>query len=229
MAAAGCLVAVSSGCSSQQKVLLQGFGGTAIVSADGRTLTVGPYGGMCGDTVTAVARESRTTVALFLQEVPNGPACLQGRGTMAMVLGQRIRLRAPLGDRKLVDGKTGTATPWLSARLALRPRLIPAGYRSTGLVPWSNPSLDGWAVRPASCMQIYRTRSGPQEFEIIQSAAGLRLPPGGGYKPVLVRGHSGFAAVGVITWREQGLTDVISSSGGLTTAQLVAIADSAPA
>lgn len=228
------VVVVSGGCAGHAPVSLQGYSGTAIVSDDGRTLIVGPYGLECGGTVSVVARESRARVDLFLQYVPGGSACVPGEGAMAMVPEQRIRLHAPLGHRKLADGQTGKATPWLSARLVLRPRLIPVGYLSGGLLPWISSSLYAGGVRPAACMQIYRVRnfralSGADEFAIIQSAAGLQLQPSGGWKPIRVRGHPGQAAPGMITWREQGLTDLISTGAGWTTSKLIAIANSAPA
>ena len=225
---AGSLVTVLAGCAGQQPALLQGYAGTAIVSSDGRTLIVGPYGLQCGDTVTVVAQENRAKVSLFVQYMPGGPACFPGEGAMAMVPEQHIQLRAALAHRKLVDGKTGTATQWLSARLVLRPRFIPAGFRSTGLLPWMSSSLYPDGVRSAACMQIYHLRNRVQEFEIIQSAAGLQLQHRGGWKPIRVRGQPGQAAAGVITWREEGLTNFMSASEGLTTAQLIAIADSAP-
>jgi hypothetical protein len=232
--AAGCLVAVSGGCAGQQQVslhqqqvLLQGYSGSAIVSADGRTITVGDFGSYA----TAVTRESATKVALFLQEVTSaGTSCSScpHEGSFFLVSAQNIRLREPLGSRKLVDGATGRAIAWMSARLVLRPRLIPAGYRSTGLLPWMSSSLYMGGVRSAACMQIYQLQNAAEEFEIIQSAAGLQLQYRGDWKPIWVRGHPGRAAAGMITWREHGLTDLISASG-LTTSQLIAIANSAPA
>jgi hypothetical protein len=175
-----------------------------------------------------VARESRARVALFVRYAAGGHPCRPGEGAVGLVPAQHISLRAPLGHRKLVDGATGTATAWISARLILRPRSIPAGYRSRGLMPWLSSSLYPRGVRSAACMQTYQLENGPDEFAIIQSAAGLQLHHPGGWTPIRVRGHPGRAAAGVITWREQGLTDSISASGGLTTSELVAIADSAP-
>jgi hypothetical protein len=149
-------------------------------------------------------------------------------GALALVTAQRIRLREPLSNRKLVDGATGRATAWISARLILRPRLIPAGYRSTGLLPWMSSGLYAGGVRSAACMQIYELQTGAEEFEIIQSAGGLQLQHDGEWKPIWVRGHPARAAAGMITWREQRVTELISASG-LTTAQLIEIANSAPA
>jgi hypothetical protein len=144
-----------------------------------------------------------------------------------MVLAQRIQLRAPLGRRELVDGATGAATPWLSARLVLRPRFIPAGYRSSVLLPWMPSALYSRGIKSAACSQRYWARKGPGVIDIIQSSDGLQLQQGGSWAPIRVRGLPAQAAPGVITWREQGLTDAIVAGPGLTTSQLVAIADSA--
>ena len=55
----------------------QGYSGSAVVSADGRRLTVGPYGLSCSATVTVVAQESTRRVALFVQYLTpdNPPPC----------------------------------------------------------------------------------------------------------------------------------------------------------
>lgn len=187
--AAGCLVAVSSGCAGQQQVSLQGYSGTAIVSAGGRMLIVGPYGLAWGATVTAVARESRARVALFLQYVSGGSTCGPGEGAMGLMPAQRILLRAPLGHRKLVDGETGTATPWLSARLILRPRLIPVGYWSTGLLPWMSSSLYTGGVRSAARMQIYQVRSGPGHSALSRARRAF------GCRTAALGGRSGCAGI----------------------------------
>ncbi len=149
-AIAGCLGAVSAGYAMVGRgaggpvVSYQGYGGTAIVSADGRTVTVGEFGTSCPATVRAVARESTTRVALLLRFVTpaNPPPCPQAAA--AMVPAQQIRLRAPLGGRKLVDGATGTATAWSSA--VLRGRTLPTELvimQSAGRqVP--GPGRGGW-------------------------------------------------------------------------------------
>lgn len=46
------------------------------------------------------------------------------------------------------------------------------------------------------------------------AAFGLHLQHRGDWKPVWVRGHPGQAAAGMITWHEQGLTDLTSAIGG---------------
>ncbi|SRR6266567_468424 len=132
LAVLGCIAAPSSGCGAVggtrgQVVSYQRYGGTAIVSTDGRPITVGQFGASCPAKVKAVARESATRVALFLRfSTPrNPPSCMPGAASI--IPSQTIRLRAPLGSRKLVDGRNGRATAWISARLVLRPARLPRG------------------------------------------------------------------------------------------------------
>jgi hypothetical protein len=235
----GCLATVAAGCGligsgANGQVSYHGYGGTAIVSTDGRTLTVGPYGLSCGATVTVVARESSRRVALFVQyRTPdNPPPCPPGSGTEALRSEQTVRLRAPLGRRKLVDGATGSPTAWISARLVLRPTALPPGYRLRELRPWITLTQSS---RP-SCLQYYQAQNDPNVLEIVQSGGSLQLPgPGpGGWTPIQVRGHRGRASRNLIIWRENGLIDYIAIYGPgnrqlLTASQLIAIADSAPA
>jgi hypothetical protein len=244
LAVLGCIAALSSGCgviggTGGQVVFYQGYGGTAIVSTDGRTITVGQFAsGSCGTTVKAVARESATRVALLLRfSTPRNPPTCPNIAA-SLITSQKIRLPAPLGDRKLVDGRTRRATPWISARLVLRPTHLPPGYRRAKLIPAAEhapPQSPG----PAGCTQIYLSPKKASWLEIIQTAGKLppsETPPVGGH-PIRVRGHPGHASRNVITWREDGLTDYIRMIGNqipqdtrqlLTTQQLIAIADSAP-
>ena len=243
LAVLGCIAALSSGCGAVggtggQVVSYQGYGGTAIVSTGGRTITVGQFGsGSCGATVKAVARESATRVALFLRfSTPrNPPPC--PNTAASRITSQKIRLRAPLGSRKIVDGRNGRATAWISARLVLRPTRLPRGYRLTKLIPAADLA-PAQSPGPAGCTQYYQSPNKASWLEIIQTAGKLpqsETPPGGG-PPIRVRGHPGHASRNVITWREDGLTDYIligvttpqDSPHLLTTQQLIAIAESAP-
>jgi hypothetical protein len=244
---AGCLAAVAGGCAvigcaGGQVVSYQGYGGTAIVSTDGRTITVGEFGASsCGATVKAVARESATRVALFLRfSTPRKTPtfCMHVGVAAGVITSQKIRLRAPLGSRKLVDGRTGRATAWISARLVLRPTRLPPGYRLAKLIPAADHA-PAQSPGPPGCTQIYQSPKKDSWLEIIQTAGKLprsETPPGGGH-PIRVRGHPGHASRNVITWREDGLTDYIRMIGAqipqdlpqlLTTQQLIAIAESAP-
>jgi hypothetical protein len=80
------------------------------------------------------------------------------------------------------------------------------------------------------------TRTAEHMLYFEQSAGGLRIPApeSGGWTAIHVRGQPGPATRNMITWREHGLTDYIAVDGPqwpqvLSTAQLIAIADSAPA
>ena len=242
LAVLGCIAALLSGCGAiggtgGQVVSYQGYGGTAIVSADGRTITVGQFGAFCPAKVKAVARESASRVALFLQySTPrNPPSCPQDAAMR--IPSQQVRLRAPLGSRKLVDGRTGKATAWISARLVLRPTRLPPGYHLFELIPAVDLS-QAQSPGPAGCTQIYRSPNRASELVIVQSAGtlGLSRLARPGWTPVRVRGYPGHANRNIITWREHGLTDHIvvgvqnplSAPQVLSTKQLIAIADSAP-
>jgi hypothetical protein len=177
-------------------------------------------------------------VSLFLEYVPLASYHNPCFGDFGLKGAYSIRLRTPLGNRTLVDGATGRATAWISARLVLRPVALPDGFRLDQL--FAAPDLFSQRPRPAGCLQSYTPNKNVYgELAIVQSAGPVKLPfvlPGpGGWISIMVRGHRGRAAPNVITWPENGLTDyvaVYSLPSGMTllsTQQLIAIADSAPA
>jgi hypothetical protein len=236
LAALVCIAAACAGCgvfSSGQSLSFRGYGGTAVVSIDGRTVTVGPYLNACPAKISVVARESGTRVALLLRYVTpdNPPNC----GQVAVGLGsQSVRLHAPLGSRKLVDGRSGRELEWISARRVLRPKAVPE-LRLSQLIPaayFSSPQRPG----PAGCAQFYSRRSNRFYLFIVQSAGGFQAPlpkPGKvGWTSIRVRGHRGRAERNLITWREDGLDNYMLAGQGpqgpqlLSTQQLIAIADS---
>jgi hypothetical protein len=242
-----CVAALSSGCglvggNGGYVASYQGYGGTAVVSADGRTVTVGEFGASsCGATVKAVARESATRVALFLRvSTPRKPPSFCAHaGAASVIPSQKIGLRAPLGGRRLVDGRTSRATAWISARLVLRPGRLPPGYQPAKLIPAADLSR-AQSPGPAGCTQFYPSPKKTRWLEIIQAAGQLprsETPQVVAGHPIRVRGHPGHAGRNVITWREDGLINYILIIGVhspqdtrqlLTTQQLIAIADSAP-
>ncbi|MDR2987852.1 MAG: hypothetical protein LBV34_23740 [Nocardiopsaceae bacterium] len=235
----GCIAAAASGCGSDGPVIsYQGYDGTAIVSRDGRTITVGGFGS-CGSVDKAVARESAHKVALFVRtSTPRGIVPLCPNIVASLITAQQIRLRAPLGSRKLVDGRTARATPRISAELVLRPARLPREYHLAKLIPPKDEVLAQSADR-AEWTQYYLPAHKASWLEIIQTAGKLprsEMPPGGTH-PIRVRGYPGHASRNVITWREDGLTDYIWMFGAqspqgvqqlVTTHQLNAIAESAP-
>jgi hypothetical protein len=222
------------------KVSYQAYGETAVVSADGRTIVVGPYTPVsCGAYFTAVARETATMVALFLRAVnkPEPSGCSNGISA-APVWAQNIRLARPLGNRKLVNGATGGEVAWISAKFVLRPAALPAGYRLILFVPavhWPGAGSSG----PAGAYQLYGSPHSQGMMVIDQSAGSVQVPgPGpGGWIPIRVRGLQGRATRNLITWRETGLTDFIVVGGQqgteepqmMSTQQLIAVAESSPA
>jgi hypothetical protein len=241
VACAGCATASGSQAVGPpgDHVSYQGYGRPAIVSVDGRTVTVGGFAaGTCGITVRAVARENATRVALFLESsVPaNPPSCPNAMASV--VTAQDIRLTEPLGSRKLTDGATGRAIEWISARLVLMPTALPPGYPLSELIPAGTLRLT-LSQTPAGCVQLYTSRTNPDELVIGQSTGNVQLGGSGqgAWVRIQVRGHPGMAARNVITWRENGLTNYISVETAansaepqvLSTQQLIAIADSAPA
>jgi len=245
--AAGCLVAVSSGCTGEQQVSLQpqvsfqGYSGTAVVSTDGMTITVGRYPppGSC-EAIFPVARQSKTQVALFLEDVARGcggeATPPTDGGEVMPVFASNIRLPRPLGNRELVNGATGQAIPWISSRFVLRP--ADSSYRLTTIEPTGDVSADHEVA--AGATQQYIQLGSPNELYIVQSAHSVDMPVHSpstdqdGWTPIRVRGYPGRATLNVITWRENGLTDYIQILTGdpndpqiLTTQQLIALADSA--
>lgn len=217
-----------------QVVTLTGYHGAAVVSADGRTITIGGFPGPCFGTVQASARESAHQVKLFLRYVApkQHGVCNEA---VVLVLTRSVRLHAPLGHRELVDGKTGRPVAVFDGRLTLRPSALPAGLKFRYLSP---VALAGGALLGASeqagCSQFYSSHKAT--LTIVQTSGHLSLPPGGRGRPVKikVRGQAGEASAGAITWQEHGLsmliTDTSIGSGkpALTVKQLIAIADSAP-
>jgi hypothetical protein len=240
--AAGLLVAAAVGCGGGGP--LQEESGPAVVSADGRVLTLPEDYGQCGTVPVLVAQESPTEVALWVRE--DGSATLGcDRGSLPL----RVRLAAPLGKRKLVDGATGQRLAQFSARLLLRPAVLPPGYRLWQVWPrWYVPS-DGHGVMDVRLIYSRQTRVNQGDYGHLQIAEYPDTPfipgpwhpgvfpsdPPGTWTPIRVRGVPGWAARGSIAWRQHGFLYMVSIDSGapplpplLSTAQLIAIADSAP-
>jgi hypothetical protein len=82
----------------------------AAVSADGRTLTLGLFGGVCDTSWGGLETEADGAVVIGGWEVdptPNTPCAAVG-----VLLTATVRLPAPVGDRVIIDASTGQpATP----------------------------------------------------------------------------------------------------------------------
>jgi hypothetical protein len=126
--------------------------GTALLSADGRTLTVGDFSHSCVDRATVVVTESESLrkVSLLEQTHHTPEEC---PAILAPDL-LRVRLHAPLGRRTLIDGTTGRPLVWFDQRHELKPGYLPAGFRPTARawpfwIPYAGVSA--WPV----CTQLF--------------------------------------------------------------------------
>jgi hypothetical protein len=228
VATAALLVAAASGCGSGGAVSWGGVWGPAVVGADGRMLTVSGYDSWCGTTSRLVARQSPSQVALWVRDVVVR-SCAPGEGAMAVPPPLQVRLTAPLGKRTLVNGATGQPVPRFDARLLLRP----SGYRLRQVTP----QLTGTQGHPIARVQLsyYPRTERAGQLIITEFPDSPLVPrpwqsppePRGQWTPIRVRGVPGWAAPSVIAWRQRGLIYLVGAVPQMSTAELIAIADSA--
>jgi hypothetical protein len=238
VATAGLLIVAVSGCGSGGAVFWAGVWGPAIVSADGRMLTVAGYGSGCGTISTLVAGQRLAHVALWVRDVVVS-SCMPGEGALPVPPPLQVRLAAPLGKRKLVSGATGQPVQQFNARLLLRPRILPPRYRLRQAFPQLTGPEGHAIVRVQLWYYPRNERAG--DLVITESPDSpfvprpWQSPPEPWQSPakhsqwtrIRVRRVPGWAAPSVIAWRQSGLIYSISAGPPLTTAQLIAIADSA--
>jgi hypothetical protein len=235
-ATAGLLIATASGCGSAGAVSggavsWGGVWGPAIVSADGRTLTVAGYATGCGITATLVARQSPTQVALRARDVVTS-SCFPGEGAMPRPPPLEVRLDTALGRRKLLNGCTGRPVPQFDARLLLQPRILPPGYQLRQVYPQLT-GTEGHAVAEVRLSYDAQTETAGYLLITESPDSPFVSPPwqspadGSQWTRIRVRGVPAWAGPSVIAWRQRGLLYSVSASPPLTTTQLTAIADSA--
>jgi hypothetical protein len=203
-----------------------GYDGPVLVSADGRTLTVGNKAGVgCGASAALIAEQTATRVALRVKATIDPPGLFRpdrsGACAAPRLTHLDVELNQPLGTRALVDGATGRVLPTFDGRTMLRPRWLPMGYA----LWYNSPDFDDPSGRyafPVACAQWFR--SGANVVLVIYQLIGQYPFPGS--SPIYVRGHAGQAGSNSITWFESGQTYEIQ--GELPVADLIAVADSAP-
>jgi hypothetical protein len=227
-------VAVAIGISRYHRVYTVSPG-TALVSTDGRSITVGSFSYSCAHPADVVVSESPQAVSIIERTAYDTFECpaQAGPGYLTDVL--TVRLREPLGRRALTDGTTGRPMPWFDQRRELTPAYLPAR-----LAPQLPPSPLPYALtttptRPA-CTQLFRSPGfgwltltqlyGTMTAAQLQAAAG-----GGPWQEVQVRGHRGWLADSRLTWFESGQTILIQAqypfpAAGARDAELLAIARS---
>jgi hypothetical protein len=195
-----------------------------LISADGLTLASSAGSG-CG-TAVLEARESRTTVTVRLRTYPN---LLIAPGVCA-IRSFEAHLKAPLGDRRLVDGVTHKALSGFDGRNMRRPVSLPDGY----VHRYDTASFPSETVPSSSagCVQIYTADDSYDESLWIEQDVDARWQPPDGVteQAITVRGHPGTAIPGEIEWTENGQLFSIRSMAyayaTLSTADLVAVAES---
>src|SRR5215469_9118614 len=210
-AATSSLLFLTAGCAKPdpgQTVSLVGWHGSTMVSADGRTITVGGLAGPCFGTVRAYAKETHSQVRLWLRYVTPSQHGVCNEATV-LIRSLRVRLASPLDHRRLVDGASSRPLAFFDGRNLLRPTAIPAGYKLAYI--WPLTGVLSSDVPGAT--QVYL--SAGREIEIQQSAGSLVLPQRGGSRsiPILVRTQHGTATTNAITWREHSLNVLIQVLG----------------
>lgn len=212
-----------------------GYDGPAMVSADGRTVTVGGFGYPCFGTVSPLAQESARQVRLSLRwTTPNKHGVCNK--SMALVRAMDVHLSAPLSARTLVNGDNGRALDWFDGRRVLHPSWLPAGCA----LQYASPAVSsGLATGPrylAGYVQDYQSSTTGAVLMITQILGTANTPPDPQDHPtaIRVRGHPGRADSHSITWTEDGQTIRLSiySQGSapgkpVTVTDLLAIAASA--
>jgi hypothetical protein len=197
--------------------------GPLLVSPDGRTLTGSV--GTCASGTLDVTETARTVTVVLHRD----PSFMIAPGSCA-IESFSAHLRAPLGQRRLVDGITHASLPSFNGSSILHPTELPDGYvhrYDTATLPDENVSgVTG------GCIQVYTESDSWDEAIWISQQLGVTWTPPDGVatSPIVVRGHPGLAVPGEIEWTENGELITVQSHtypyATPPTAELVRIADS---
>lgn len=224
-------------CALGSTVSYDGYRGPVLVSADGRTVTVGGFSLPCFGSLALTADETPTQVALRLRTTTprRHGVC---HSAMGMVQALVVHLRVPLGSRALVDGGTGLSLPWFDGRKVLRPATLPAGYRPEVTSAWVTSGRSTGPRFPLGCVQYFRSARTGGVFEIAQTMGIVKnsAVASKGSRTVWVRGVRGLAGDNSVGWVADGQTFtviiVVAPGEGpgpvLTIDDLIATVDSAP-
>lgn len=211
---AGVAVAVAAAVSRYHRVY-DVSPGAALVSTDGRSITVWDDSYSCVRPATVVVSETSRAVSVIERTAHDAFACTaQAWPSDLPWLVLTARLREPLGRRALTDGTTGRPLPWFDQRRELTPAFLPAG-----LTPGLPPSPSGYAFSGAppgpGCTQLIRS-AGSGWLTVTQldgtvPAAQLRAEADGPWRAVQVRGHRGWLGSDRLTWYESDQTILIQA------------------
>lgn len=124
----------------------------ALVSADGRRITVNAEGGGCTADWRLVPTETASTVTLRLTEYryEGGPCA-----AVAILRQRTTTLQSPLAARRLVDGPSGKAITHFDGRKLATVQWLPAGASA----PEDRPDGAGW-------IRVYRFPAHPAEAPV---------------------------------------------------------------
>lgn len=200
LALAACVAMATGGCQARGITAQLQQIRHALVSADGRVVTVPAAGGGCVRRVALTASETSDEVQLRLTEYAiSGPgvACT----TEFRPLQASTRLAAPLGDRQLVDyASGGRPVPFIPGSDLAQPRWLPEGAQGASSSPWG-----GWTrtytfpadrhLAPLMIVENRSSRPGPDQFS----------PTAGTISHLTINSHPALRLVG----REHGLPHLV--------------------
>jgi len=184
----------------------------ALVSADGRTITVPALGGGCVTGVHLTAAETSAEVDLRLT------ARVSGEGVCpadVVLLQASVVLPRPLGSRRLVDQATGRAVPYIPGQDLARPGWLPPGAGKPG-----NSFSGGWTrtytfpesrrLAPLEISENPGRFADPQQFA--DGGASPRKVSVGGKPARLVVEDSGHLGDVFVGWMAGKYSIVVSSA-----------------
>ena len=205
--------------------------GGALVSLDGRTVSVTTALAPCGETDTLIAAEQPARVTLTLEYTYSKHPSCTGMPAFAVY---SVRLQAPLRHRRLVDGVSGKPVPFFDTRGILRPGYLPPGYAfrydapdASELLTYQFPYLALPRQPGVSCSQLYSASD--DDLLVIMQATGGTLGWPAKIRPraVTVRGHRALAIPGRISWTQDSQMIVVATNNSaLPMDALIRVADS---
>ena len=161
--AAGFAAAISAaGCGILPMEDTASFADPSVTSRSAAVVTVQTVGSLTGDGSCGLPRvrftttETRETVRITV----HATSLNDGRACAAVAYGPTgfdVRLRAPLGDRAVIDEQTDVVRPVLDGSTVPTIARLPAGYRERALGFGMQDGVDGWfrAWSPSEGRELY--------------------------------------------------------------------------
>ena len=164
----------------------------ALVSADGLRVTTTGRGGGAVASITLSAAESSTTVTLSMTAVPAQCPCTAN----LVLIPERVTLKAPLGDRRLIDRATDGEIPSMSGSELAQVRWLPAEFAATPvdtLAPMDDGTPIGW-------VRSYADESHPENHIDIEQWRSTSVPN----VPPSVAKQTDVNSISAWTWHDGG-------------------------